>query len=96
MGSKKELLMSAITDTLRENLDRYLELDETEIADTVAIQVISEIQTVLQADYFYYDPNQDYDEEENKNKNTDFDIVEQIVRIFEKYNLDAGNCHDFG
>ena len=26
---------------------------------------------------------------------TDFEMVEEIVCIFEKYNIDAGNCHDF-
>ena len=25
----------------------------------------------------------------------DFEIVEKIVCIFEKYNLNAGGCHDF-
>ena len=25
----------------------------------------------------------------------DFEIVEQIVCVFEKYNLNAGGCHDF-
>ena len=25
----------------------------------------------------------------------DFEIVEQIVCAFEKYNLNAGDCHDF-
>ena len=26
----------------------------------------------------------------------DFEMVEEIVLIFEKYGLDAGSCHDFG
>lgn len=26
---------------------------------------------------------------------SDFDIVEEIVCIFEKFNIDFGNCHDF-
>ena len=25
----------------------------------------------------------------------DFEIVEEIVCVFEKYNLNAGGCHDF-
>ena len=25
----------------------------------------------------------------------DFEIVEQIVCVFEKYNLNSGGCHDF-
>ena len=31
----------------------------------------------------------------HKNKLDDFEMVEEIVCIFEKYNLDAGCCHDF-
>lgn len=27
---------------------------------------------------------------------SDFEIVEDIVCIFEKYHLNAGGCHDFG
>ncbi len=96
MSMKKELVMEAIMTMMKENFDRYLEFDETKVADTVAIQVVSEIQEVLQADYFFYDPD-NYDEMlKNQGENTDFDIVESIVRIFEKYNLDAGSCHDFG
>ncbi len=30
------------------------------------------------------------------NKEDDFEIVEDIVCIFEKYNVSAGTCHDFG
>lgn len=29
-------------------------------------------------------------------KHSDFEIVEEIVEIFEKYGLDTGGCHDFG
>ena len=31
----------------------------------------------------------------HKNELDDFEKVEDIVVIFEKYNLDAGVCHDF-
>ena len=27
---------------------------------------------------------------------SDFEIVDKIVDVFEKYNLDFGGCHDFG
>ena len=27
---------------------------------------------------------------------SDFDIVEEIIKIFEKYNISAGSRHDFG
>ncbi|MBR4031022.1 MAG: hypothetical protein IKJ06_06490 [Clostridia bacterium] len=26
---------------------------------------------------------------------TDFEVVEEIILIFEKYKIDAGSCHDF-
>lgn len=29
------------------------------------------------------------------NELDDFEMIEGIVLIFEKYNLDAGSCHDF-
>ncbi len=31
----------------------------------------------------------------HSNELDDFQVVEEIVLIFEKYNLDAGVCHDF-
>ena len=32
-----------------------------------------------------------------KNENySDFEMIEEIVCIFEKYNIDFGECHDFG
>lgn len=27
---------------------------------------------------------------------SDFDIIEEIIKIFEKYNISAGSRHDFG
>ncbi len=30
------------------------------------------------------------------NKLDDFEMIEEIVLIFEKYNLNAGSCHEFG
>ena len=31
----------------------------------------------------------------HQNELDDFEMIEEIVCIFEKYNLDAGVCHDF-
>lgn len=31
----------------------------------------------------------------NNNKLSDFEIVDEIVRIFIRYNIDTGGCHDF-
>ena len=32
----------------------------------------------------------------NDNEKSDFDMVEEIVCVFEKYGISAGACHDFG
>ena len=84
MSMKTELVVNALLTMMEEQFDRYLELDETKMADTVAVQVLSEIQDVLQTKSDFYDLD------------NDFEIVEEIVRIFEKYNLNTGACHDFG
>ncbi len=84
MSIKKELIIESLIAMMEENLDRYLELDETKMADTVAIRALAEIQNVLQTQSDFYDPN------------NDFEIVEEIVKIFYKYNLNPGPCHDFG
>ena len=51
--------------------------------DTIATKALKEIQDVLKHGNIV-----------NGNK-SDFEIVEDIVCIFEKYNIDAGGCHDF-
>ena len=55
------------------------EIDEEKIADTQAIKALGEIQKVLMRD----------------NELDDFLIVEEIVNIFSKYEIDFGACHDF-
>ena len=80
MRIKTELLANAISDKIRAMLSYpYIDIDANEIANTTAINALSEIQGVLQ--------NYNYD---------DFDTVEKIVRIFEKYEISAGAAHDFG
>ncbi|MBE7048987.1 MAG: hypothetical protein E7393_06445 [Ruminococcaceae bacterium] len=77
MNIKLELLKSCISDFINNNLKDF-EIDADKIADTVAINVLREIQKVIQ------------DEE-----CSDFDAIEEIVCIFEKYKVDAGFRHDF-
>lgn len=84
MSLKKELIAQALATMVTENFDRYFDLGETHVANTLAIQVSSEIQGVLHTKTDFYDPD------------NDFEIVEEIVKIFYKYNLNAGPCHDFG
>ena len=69
MNIKKELLRSGIADFIANNLDEF-EIDENEITNTVAINMLAEIQRVIR--------NEDY---------SDFDAIEEIVCIFEKYNM---------
>lgn len=75
--------MNEIIDLIKDDLDDVLKKHLTDIvlsSDTISTKALSDIQQVLK-------------HSENK---SDFDIVEEIVCIFEKYNINAGNCHDFG
>ncbi|MBR4893458.1 MAG: hypothetical protein IKZ35_05725 [Clostridia bacterium] len=77
MNIKLELLKIYIRDIINNNL-KDLEIDASQIADTTAIKMLSEIQKII------------------KDKNySDFDAIEEIVGIFENYNIDAGFRHDF-
>lgn len=58
----------------------YIYLDTDDVINSIALKALHEIQTVIQ--------NEDIED--------DFDVVEKIVDIFEKYNIDAGGRHDFG
>ncbi len=77
MTIKLELLKNYISDFINQKLDDF-EIDASQIADSVAIQVLSEIQNVIR--------NENY---------SDFDAIEEIVSIFEKYKIDFGARHDF-
>ena len=77
MTIKTELIKSGIREIICSNISDF-EIDESKVADTVAIKVISEIQEILK--------NTELD---------DFEMIEEIVLIFEKYNLNAGHCRDF-
>lgn len=77
MRIKTELFANAVRDSLINYLP-YMDIDIGEIADTIAIKALSEIQEVL-----------------NNYEYNDFEIVEKIVCIFEKYDLSSGSAHDF-
>ena len=51
-----------------------------ETADAKAIEIIEKIQMIL----FRHD------------ELSDFEIVDEIVNIFGKYNIHTGGCHDLG
>ena len=77
MNIKTELLRSYIADFVKSKINDF-EIDASQIADTTATKMLSEIQAVIK--------NENY---------SDFEIVDEIVCIFGKYNIDFGSCHDF-
>lgn len=78
MNIKLELLSNAISDMVMRRLGS-INIDADKIANTTAINALSEIQKVIKNDDI-----------------SDFDAVEEIVCIFEKYKISAGIRHDFG
>ncbi len=58
---------------------RYIHIDTDDVINSVALTALNEIQCVIQ----------------NTEIEDDFDVVEEIVCIFEKYNMNAGGRHDF-
>ncbi|MBQ2695688.1 MAG: hypothetical protein IJF61_00110 [Clostridia bacterium] len=58
----------------------YIHIDADKLVNSVSILALGKIQKILQ----------------DESITEDFDVVEKIVEIFEKYNLDAGIRHDFG
>ncbi len=77
MDIKLELLKKYISDFINYRMEDF-EINASQIADSTAIQVLSEIQNVIR--------NENY---------SDFDVIEEIVCIFEKYKIDFGFRHDF-
>lgn len=78
MNIKLELLKSKIYEFITSSICE-LNIDVDMIANTVAINAISEIREVIQ-----------------NSELSDFEVVERIVCIFEKYHISAGTRHDFG
>ena len=76
MDIKLELLRGYVADFVKNHITDF-EVDADKIADSRAIQILSEIQEVIQED------------------STDFDAIEKIVLIFEKYNLSFSPRQDF-
>ena len=58
---------------------QYIHIDTDDVINSVALTALNEIQSVIQ----------------NTEIVDDFDVVEEIVCIFEKYNINAGWRHDF-
>ena len=77
MNIKVELLRNYISDLINNKIEGF-EIDASQIADSKAIQMLSEIQRVIKDENY-----------------SDSDAMEEIVCIFEKYNIDAGFRHNF-
>ena len=77
MNIKVELLKNHMIDLINCDLKDF-EIDASQVADTTAIQMLSEIQNVIKNEH-----------------DSDFEAMEKIVCIFEKYNIDSGYRHDF-
>ncbi len=77
MNIKLELLRGYVADIINSHIKDF-EIDASEIADTTAIKMISEIQKIVK--------DENYD---------DFEAMDEIVRVFERYDVSAGNRHDF-
>ena len=77
MNIKTELLKVYIAEYVNNHIEDF-EIDVDKIANTVAINILSEIQKII------------------KNNNySDFEMIEEIVKVFEKYKIDFGSCNDF-
>ncbi len=55
------------------------EFDENMMLSLRATEILSEIQNILHSG----------------NEQSDFEMIEQIISVFDKYHLDCGGCHDF-
>ena len=77
MDIKLQLLRNHIADFIDKKFEDF-EIDANSVADSVAILMLSEIQSIII----------------NEN-NSDFEVVEKIVCVFEKYGINFGNRHDF-
>lgn len=81
-GIKMKDKIEMIKDEIEDVLAKNLR-DVSLTDDTIATKALKEIQSVLKSGNVV-----------DGNK-SDFEIVEKIVDIFEKYEIDKGGCHDF-
>jgi len=77
MNIKTELLKNYISDYINNRIEDF-DLDADDITNTLAIDMLEEIQRIIK--------NEDF---------TDFEVVEEIVILFQNYGLDFGSRHNF-
>ena len=75
MKIKVELLKTHISDFINSRIEDF-EIDADDIANTVVIKILAEIQEIIKNDSY-----------------SDFELIEEIVCVFEKYKIDFGNCN---
>ena len=83
MNIKLEIFAGAVADVINTTINsamKNVDVNPDDIVNCLAIIILDEIKSVIQT----------------QELEDDFDVVEKIVRIFEKYNIDAGFRHDFG
>ncbi|MCH5210602.1 MAG: hypothetical protein J1F01_06510 [Oscillospiraceae bacterium] len=86
MKLKYELLANAVSEAIREKIKMYAEFDglnEFNI-DVNEIADSTAIKALSEIQNVIQNDN-----------NSDFDAIEEIVNIFEKYHISAGSRHDF-
>ena len=81
MNLKLELLQGALCDAVRNSLN-YAEISGEINADEIADTTAIKALSEIQ-------------EILKAEEKTDFEMVDEIVDVFGKYNLDFGGCHDF-
>lgn len=72
---KTDLVKRTVASIIADRIDD-IEIDLTEIADTVATEMIREIQLILM------------------DGTDDFEMIEDILVLFEKRGINTGLCHD--
>lgn len=82
MNLKLELLQNALFQAVREGLN-YAEMNSEINADEIADTTAIKALSEIK-------------EIIHSEEKSDFEIVEEIVCVFEKYNIELGGCHDFG
>ena len=58
---------------------KHLNINTDEIINSIAVEALNEIALVIQ----------------NPEIENDFDVVDEIIHILDKYNIDTGFRHDF-
>ncbi len=87
MEVPKELLNQYLVKYLNDNIAHFtdkLDLDISSIVQSCAVQALEEIRAAIRRNDDFYD------------NAGDFNTIEEILQIFDKYGLHSGACHDFG